>query len=108
KLQMAAPQVSPDGKNVAFIEGLMSDEGSTGGDVYVVPTAGGVARNLTSGLKASPSALAWTAPDSITFAGNMDGNSGFGSVSAKAGAVQTLWTGEEVAGPAGHAWAPGS
>ena len=33
KLQLADPRVSPDGKNVAFIEGLMSDEGSTGGDV---------------------------------------------------------------------------
>src|SRR5579864_6345792 len=36
KLQIAEPRVSPDGKNVAFIEGLMSDEGSTGGDVFVV------------------------------------------------------------------------
>ncbi len=108
KLQMADPRVSPDGKNVAFIEGLMSDEGSTGGDVYVVPITGGVARNLTAGIKASPSAIAWTSPDHITFAGNMDGNSGFGSVSAKGSTVQTLWTGEEVAAPAGHAWAPGS
>ena len=38
KLQIADPRVSPDGKNVAFIEGLMSDEGSTGGDIHVVPT----------------------------------------------------------------------
>jgi dipeptidyl aminopeptidase/acylaminoacyl peptidase len=105
KLQIADPRVSPDGKNVAFIEGLMSDEGSTGGDVHVVPTGGGVARNLTPNLKGSPSALAWTALDRITFAENVDGNSGFGSVSAKGGAVQTLWTGEEVAAPAGAAWA---
>ena len=59
KLQLADPRVSPDGKNVAFIEGLMSDEGSTGGDVHVVPIAGGTARNLTPGIKASPYALAW-------------------------------------------------
>jgi dipeptidyl aminopeptidase/acylaminoacyl peptidase len=108
KRQIAEPRVSPDGKNVAFIEGLMSDEGSTGGDVHVIPITGGVARNLTPNLKASPSALAWTAPDRITFAQNVDGNSGFGSVSAKGGAVETLWTGEEVAAPAGDAWAPGS
>jgi dipeptidyl aminopeptidase/acylaminoacyl peptidase len=105
KLQIAQPRVSSDGTNVAFIEGLMSDEGSTGGDVHVVPITGGMARNLTPNLKASPSALAWTAPDRIAFAENVDGNSGFGSVSAKGGAVQTLWTGEEAAYPASGAWA---
>ena len=43
--------VSPDGKNVAFIEGLMSDEGSTGGDIQLFPITGGAARNLTPGIK---------------------------------------------------------
>jgi dipeptidyl aminopeptidase/acylaminoacyl peptidase len=105
KLQIAVPRVSPDGKNIAFIEGLMSDEGSTGGDVLVVPITGGIARNLTPNLKASPSRLSWAAPDRVTFAENVDGNSGFGSVSIKGGAVQTLWTGEESASPAGAAWA---
>jgi dipeptidyl aminopeptidase/acylaminoacyl peptidase len=104
KLQLADPRVSPDGKNVAFIEGLMSDEGSTGGDIHVVQITGGAARNLTPDIKASPSALAWTAPDRITFAQDVDGNSSFGSVSAMGGAVQTLWTGEETAAPDGDAW----
>ncbi|MGA2354644.1 MAG: S9 family peptidase [Terriglobales bacterium] len=104
KLQIAAPHVSPDGKNVAFIEGLMSDEGSTGGDIYMVPIAGGVARVLTPNTKASPYAIAWTASDRITFAETIDGNSGFGSVSTQGGAVQTLWSGEEWAAPEGHAW----
>ncbi|MGA7335417.1 MAG: prolyl oligopeptidase family serine peptidase, partial [Candidatus Sulfotelmatobacter sp.] len=52
-----------------------------------------------------PSRLSWTAPDRITFAENVDGKSGFGSVDAKSGAVQTLWTGEEAVIPAGAAWA---
>ena len=42
KWQIAEPRVSPDGKYVAFIEGLMSDEGSTGGDIHVIPIAGEV------------------------------------------------------------------
>jgi dipeptidyl aminopeptidase/acylaminoacyl peptidase len=108
KLQIANPRVSPDGKNVAFIEGLMSDEGSTGGDIYLVPSAGGAARNLTPGVKASPSALAWNPPDRITFAENVDGNSGFGGLSINSGAVETIWSGEEVAAPAGAAWASSS
>jgi acylaminoacyl-peptidase len=108
KLQIADPEVSPDGKNVAFIEGLMSDEGSTGGDIYMVAItggAGGAARVLTPNIKASPYALTWTSSDRITFAENIDGNSGFGNVSAQGGAMQTLWSGEELAAPAGHAWA---
>src|ERR1700735_575489 len=104
-LQIANPRVSPDGKNVAFIEGLMSDEGSTGGDIYIVPTAGGAAQNLTPNIKASPNALAWTEPDRITFSENVDGNSGFATVSLRGGAIVTIWTGEELAHPRGDAWA---
>jgi len=33
-LQIAVPRWSPDGKFIAFIGGLMSDQGSTGGDVW--------------------------------------------------------------------------
>lgn len=98
KWQIAAPHVSPDGKFVAFIEGLMSDEGVTGGDVYIVPVSGGPARNLTPGINSSPSSVAWSGPDRITFAENADGKSGFASVRSSGGAVQTLWTGEEFLG----------
>ena len=98
KWQIAEPRVSPDGKTVAFIEGLMSDEGSTGGDVYAVSIAGGTARNLTPNIKASPSSLAWTDTGQITFAENVDGKSGFGTVSASGGEVKMLWSGEEFVG----------
>ena len=104
KLQIAQPRVSPDGKHVAFIEGLMSDEGSTGGDIFIVPVRGGEPRNLTSGFKASASALAWSSNDQITFAENVDGNGGFGEVRIGAGEPKTLWSAEEVAAPSGAAW----
>jgi dipeptidyl aminopeptidase/acylaminoacyl peptidase len=45
-LQMAVPRWSPDGKQIAFIGGLMSDQGATGGDVYLVPASGGTPKNL--------------------------------------------------------------
>jgi len=118
KWQMEDPHVSPDGKNVAILEGLMSDAGVTGGDIVIVPiipingpTNGAIdaapARNITPNLKASPSSLAWTSPDRILFAANVDGNSGFGSVTAAGGdaQIQILWTGEELATV--DAWQPG-
>ena len=43
-MQMNLPRVSPDGRTVAFIGGLMSDFGSVGGDVYTVPIGGGEPR----------------------------------------------------------------
>jgi dipeptidyl aminopeptidase/acylaminoacyl peptidase len=107
KLQIAEPRVSLDGKNVAFIEGLMSDEGSTGGDIHVVPITGGAGRNVTPNIKSSPSALAWAGSGRIMFAQNLDGNSSFGSVSLEERAPKMLWTGEETAAPSGYAWIAG-
>jgi len=98
RLQIAEPRVSPDGKSVAFIEGLMSDEGSTGGDIFVVPITGGKAQNITPGIKSSPASLRWTRPDQITFAENVDGQSGLSTVSASGGAVKKLWRGDESIG----------
>jgi dipeptidyl aminopeptidase/acylaminoacyl peptidase len=97
KYQIAKPAVSPDGQNVAFIEGLMSDEGPTGGDIFIVPVAGGTARNLTPNIESSPSYLTWTSPKEITFAEIIDGKSGFGCVGIGGGARQ-LWSGEEFLG----------
>jgi len=91
--QIAEPHVSPDGKNVAFIEGLMSDEGLTGGDVHVVPVTGGGARNLTPDIKASPSSLAWTAADRISVVANVDGNSGYAVVTKEGYPAGSSWKG---------------
>jgi dipeptidyl aminopeptidase/acylaminoacyl peptidase len=57
--QMTLPTVSPDGRTVAFIAGLMSDFGSVGGDVYAIAIDGGAATNLTPGIKASAISLGW-------------------------------------------------
>ena len=100
KWQIAEPHASPDGKHVAFIEGLMSDEGSTGGDIYVVDIAGGKPRNITPQIESSPSSLRWIGPDEILFAQNIDGKSGIAQVNASAPAVRSLWSGEEYLGAA--------
>jgi dipeptidyl aminopeptidase/acylaminoacyl peptidase len=46
-LQIAVPRWSPDGSRIAFIGGLMSDQGATGGDVYLVASSGGSAVDIT-------------------------------------------------------------
>jgi dipeptidyl aminopeptidase/acylaminoacyl peptidase len=58
-LQIAVPRWSPDGKSIAFIGGLMSDQGATGGDVWVVASAGGAPRDLTADRPTSPAWIAW-------------------------------------------------
>ncbi len=91
KLQIAVPRFSPDGKNIAFISGIMSDFGSTGGDIFIVAVSGGEPRNLTPGIKASPSWLTWTSPTDILFTENIDGNSGIATVSTQGDESKTLY-----------------
>jgi len=59
KLQMDLPRVSPDGMRVAFVGGLMSDWASIGGDVYVMPIAGGEPEDVTPQFRGSFRSLAW-------------------------------------------------
>ncbi|MBT9333310.1 S9 family peptidase [Paracidobacterium acidisoli] len=58
-LQIAVPRWSPDGKQIAFIGGLMSDQGSTGGDIYVIPAAGGAPRDITPETKVTNAWIRW-------------------------------------------------
>jgi dipeptidyl aminopeptidase/acylaminoacyl peptidase len=59
KIQMNQPRVSPDGRTVAFIGGIMSDFGSVGGDVYTVPIGGGEPVDVTAGYQGSFTSLLW-------------------------------------------------
>jgi len=59
-LQVALPRWSPDGQRIAFIGGLMSDQGATGGDLYAVSASGGDPVNLTPGSRVTPAWFAWT------------------------------------------------
>jgi dipeptidyl aminopeptidase/acylaminoacyl peptidase len=95
KLQMANPRWSPDGKQVAFIGGLMSDEGVTGGDIYTVSAGGGEPRDVTPGMRESASSLSWADPQSILFTGIAGGETVIDRVSIADGAMSTLWKGAE-------------
>jgi dipeptidyl aminopeptidase/acylaminoacyl peptidase len=64
--QLADPRVSRDGRTVAFIAGIMSDFGSTGGDVYTLPVEGGDPIDLTPMMRGSAAALAWGCDGKLT------------------------------------------
>jgi dipeptidyl aminopeptidase/acylaminoacyl peptidase len=91
-LQIAGPRWSADGKSIAVIHGIMSDEGQTGGDIYVIPAAGGVAKNVTPNLEGSARALAWRADGRILFQEYVDGKSALVAVGASGGARTTVWS----------------
>ena len=95
RMQIAQPRWSPDGKWIGYIGGLMSDEGSTGGDIYVVPSAGGEARDIMPGRRSSPSQIAWLSSSNGFLA--VDHSHGVTSVETidLDGGSTELWSGAE-------------
>jgi hypothetical protein len=74
----------------------MSDAVVPAGDIFVVPATGGEPRNLTAGMKASASWLAWL-PSShrLLFTSYIDGTSGIATVKPEGSQIASLWTGPE-------------
>lgn len=64
-MQIARPRVSPDGKKVAFIGGLMSDEVIEGGDVFVTDLATNATENVTPGFGGTINSVSWSGPGLI-------------------------------------------
>jgi acylaminoacyl-peptidase len=94
-LQLAVPRWSPDGKQIAFIEGIMSDEGFHGGDLFTIPANGGGATNRTPGRKASASSLFWLGTNQILFTEYVGGGSAISELSLSDNTVRTVWKGPE-------------
>ncbi len=93
--QLAVPRWSPDGKQVGFIGGLMSDEGFLGGDIFTVPAEGGEARNLTPGIKSSPNGFRWQNERQILFTEAVDGGGAIAMLDVASGRTEMLWKGAE-------------
>jgi dipeptidyl aminopeptidase/acylaminoacyl peptidase len=92
KLQIANPVWSPDGKQIAFIEGLMSDEGLTGGDIYTISSDGGEAKNLTKDMKGSAAWLHWQRDKKILFSEFVGGNSAIATLDPATGKTEQRWS----------------
>lgn len=88
-LQIAIPRFSPDGKQIAFIGGLMSDQGSTGGDIYLIPAtglkSGEAPRDITPNRPASPAWIAWRNDHSLLVSEHAGGSSHITAIDSATG-----------------------
>lgn len=92
-MQMNLPSVSPDGKTVVFIGGLMSDFGSIGGDLYTVPLDGGTPRNITPDYRGTFNGVVWRGAGLLATA-LIDSQLALVSVDAQGGPAQPVLLGE--------------
>jgi dipeptidyl aminopeptidase/acylaminoacyl peptidase len=94
-LQVAVPRWSPDGKSIAFIEGLMSDEGFHGGDLFTISADGRDLTNRTRDRKSSVSSLFWLTSDRILFTEIVGGGGAISELTPANNSVRTMWKGAE-------------
>jgi dipeptidyl aminopeptidase/acylaminoacyl peptidase len=94
-LQVAVPRWSPDAKSVAFIEGLMSDEGFHGGDLFTISADGSGLTNRTPGRKSSVNAIFWQTPDRILLTEYVGGGTAISELTLANNSVRTIWKGPE-------------
>ena len=93
--QVAVPRWSPDGKSIAFIEGLMSDEGFHGGDVFTMNPDGRNVMNRTSRQKTSVNSFFWLGPDRILLIEYVGGSSAISDFNLTNNSGRTIWKGPE-------------
>jgi dipeptidyl aminopeptidase/acylaminoacyl peptidase len=94
-LQVGVPRCSPDGKAIAFIEGLMSDEGFHGGDLFTMTTDGRKVLNRTRDRKTSVNSFFWQAPDRILLIEYAGGGSAISEFSLSNNSARSIWKGSE-------------
>jgi dipeptidyl aminopeptidase/acylaminoacyl peptidase len=94
-LQVAIPRWSTDGKSIAFIEGLMSDEGFHGGDLFTISANGHDVTNRTRGRKSSVSSLFWLTPDRILFTEIVGGGGAISELVLGNNSVRPIWKSTE-------------
>jgi dipeptidyl aminopeptidase/acylaminoacyl peptidase len=95
KLQIALPKFSPDGRQIAFIEGLLSDQGGIGGEIFLVDANGGAPANITPERISSPSWFTWRPDGTILLTEFVGGSTAIASLDVDTRATKRLWLGDE-------------
>ena len=93
--QVAVPRWSPDGTQIAFVGGLMSDQGFNGGDIFVVSSQGGEPRDVTANRKRTPTWVNWRSNGELIFTEDVDGGSAISTLKLASGQSETLWRGAQ-------------
>ena len=93
--QIDDPQWSPDGKRIAIVGGIMSDFGSTGGDVYLVDAQTGESRDLTGSAPISVQSLRWNDATTLDLVAHVSGSMHLMRLDAGTGALAALTDREE-------------
>ncbi len=91
KDQANFPRMSPDGKMVAYIGGIMSDFGSVGGDIWLTPAKSGEPRNITPGFAGSFTSIAWRG-NRLVGTALMGDRMAIVSIDPTAGTTRNLWS----------------
>lgn len=94
-LQVAVPRWSPDGRSIAFIEGLMSDEGFHGGGLFTMTADGRDVINRTPSRKTSVNSFFWLAPDRILLIEYVGGGSAISELNLTSNSTRQIWKGPE-------------
>ena len=93
--QIDDPRWSPDGKQIAIIGGIMSDFGSTGGDVYLVDATSGASRDVTAAAPVSVQSLRWNDASSIDLVAHVSGSMHLMNLDVSTGRLSPLTSREE-------------
>ncbi|MDQ2751558.1 MAG: hypothetical protein M3R72_00880, partial [Bacteroidota bacterium] len=99
--QTALPRWSADGKQIAFIEGLMSDQGGTGGEIFVIDSSGKNKRNLTPKRASTPAWFVWTKDGNMVFTEFVGGSVAINQLNTNNNTIKTVWK-EDAAVRAGN------
>lgn len=96
--QVARPRPAPDGRAVAFVSCSWSDPGMSGGDLWVVPSGGGAAENLTPGAPYSVNSAAWLDARELLVEAYDEGGTRVGRVTTAGEAPRTIDRGDYTVG----------
>ncbi len=93
--QIAVPRWSPDGKSIAFIQGLMSDEGFHGGDLFTMSANGRDVANRTSNQKTSVNSFFWLTGNRILLVEYVGGGSAISELNLTDNSERKIWKGPD-------------
>lgn len=94
--QIALPRWSPDEKHIAFIEGLMSDQGGTGGEIFtILSSADAKPQNLTPDRSSTPSWFTWRPDGNILFTEFVGGSVAINALQVADKKIVPLWKSDE-------------